>query len=703
MSMTKILNLTLILLALTSCHQETDVSQFKPFVPPVSYEISAKSADSILQKMSIEEKLEYISGYNSFFIKGFDKYGIPSLYLSDATQGVHIRKELDQRLDKSTAFPCPLCLSATWNVELAHEYAKGIGEECRAGGIAVLLGPGMNIYRISQCGRNFEYFGEDPYLTSRMVENYVVGVQSTGTIATLKHFVANNTDFDRYNSNSILDERTLNEIYLPAFKAGIDAGAMAVMCSYNLVDGEWAGQSEYVIKNLLRGHLGFKGLVMTDWWSVHDALKIIKSGQNLEMPGNDQIALNAKGLLKEGKVTDSDINSMAKSILTTTISMGLLQRPVKDTSFLKTFAEHERIALQTAREGIVLLRNQNKILPVKKEYVKKILFTGMFAEKRARGGGSGDVEGYNPVSMLNALRNEFGEKIEYIKTPTPEQLKKADIVILSIGTFDEEGYDRPFDLPDSVENMVVTTSALNSKTIVVVNSGSGVNMSSWNEKVAAILYAWYPGQNGNLALAEIISGKTNPSAKLPISIEKRFEDSPGYGYMPKGETFRGRIYVDSSSHFPVYPVEYKEGVFVGYRWYESKKIEPLYPFGFGLSYTRYEYADIKLSNSKLKSAGYVDVEFTVKNSGKADGAEIAQLYVQPHTPLVARPVKELKGFKKIWLKTGESKTVRIRLQEKDFAYWDDRTHNWLAEAGEYTILVGAASNDIRHRIKITLK
>ncbi len=702
MKKTHLFLISISIILFSACNQE-DKSKFKPFVPPVSYEKASLRADSIIQKMSIEEKLLYIDGYNQFFVRGFEKYGIPQLYFSDATQGVHIRKELDQQLDKSTAFPCPLALAATWNVELSYNYAKSVGEECRAGDIAVLLAPGMNIYRVSQCGRNFEYFGEDPFLTSRMIENYVVGVQSTGTMATLKHFVANNTDFDRYNSNSIVDERTLNEIYMPGFKAGIDAGAMAVMTSYNLLNGEWTGQSEYVIKNLLRNHLGFKGLVMTDWWSVHDAEKIIKSGQNLEMPGNIHIKNNAARLLKEGKVNESNINSMAKSILTTTIAMGLLDRPVKDTSYLKTFPVHVQIALQTAREGIVLLRNQNNILPIKNEAGKKILFTGMFAERRARGGGSGDVEGYDAMSMRDALINEIGSNITYVKNPTESQIKAADIVILSVGTFDEEGWDRPFELPDSVENLILNTSLQNPNTIVVVNSGSGIKMSNWNEKVTAIIYAWYPGQNGNVALAEIISGKINPSAKLPMSIEKKFEDSPGFGYMPKGETLRSRIYKDSSSHFPVYDVKYNEGVLVGYRWYETKKIEPLYSFGFGLSYTTFEYSNIKSSKSTFNRKGFFEVEFTVKNTGNVDGAEIAQLYVQPQQSLVPRPIKELKGFRKIILKAGESKTVSLKLNERDFAYWDIKTNNWLTESGSYSILVGAASNDIRLNTKVEIK
>ena len=637
------------------------MKEVKPFEPPISYEQAGKTADSILAHLSVEDKIQLIGGHNLFFVKGFEKYNIPELYLSDATQGVHIRKNLSDQLKKSVAFPCPVNLAATWNTKLAYEYAKSVGEECRAGGIAVLLGPGMNIYRVSQAGRSFEYFGEDPFLASRMIENYVTGVQSTGTIATLKHFVCNNTDFHRRTSNSIIDERTLHEIYLPAFKSGIDAGAMAVMTSYNQVNGEWAGQSGYVINKLLRKELGFKWLVMTDWWSVYDPVKVIKSGQDLEMPGNatdDNAALkeigdvyirsNALRLLNEGKISGSDINRMAKSILKTSIAMGLQERPVRDETYLKNFPQHEKVALQTAREGIVLLRNENNILPLKKDVTKKIILTGNYVTKLARGGGSADVEGYNIVTMFDALKYDYKDHLDYVETPTDEQIKNANAVLLSIGTDDSEGWDMPFDLPEQLEEKIIHYSEINPNIVVVVNSGRGINMTGWNQKVAAIIYAWYPGQNGNTALAEIIAGKVTPSGKLPITIEKRFEDSPGHSYIPAEEKLYTGWNEDMDMKIPVNNIEYKEGVFVGYRWYDSKKIEPLYYFGYGLSYTTFKFYGLKLSDKILKKGGKLTVEFTVQNSGKIAGAEVAQLYVHDVNARVPRPEKELKGFVKVF-------------------------------------------------------
>jgi beta-glucosidase len=689
---------------------------YKPFQPKIGFEDASKRADALLSKLTLEEKIELIGGHRFFYIKGFDKYGIPELYLSDATQGVHIRKELNDQLKKSTAFPCPIALSATWNIELANKYAESIGEECRAGGIAVLLGPGMNIYRISQNGRNFEYFGEDPFLAARMIENYVSGLQSTGTIATLKHFLCNNTEYYRRKSNSIVDERAIHEIYTPAFKAGIDAGAMAVMTSYNQVNGEWSPQSHYVVTDLLRNDLGFKWLVMSDWWSTWDPVKTMKSGLDLEMPGEagDRMDLlkkmgeifvkdASKKLLEQGKISENDINRMAGDILRTEIAMGLMDRPVKDDSLLDKYGEHERVALQTAREAIVLLRNENKLLPILPDNKNKILLTGDYVEKIAKGGGSAEVEGYNHSTLLQALKNVYGDNLDYAKEPSDEEIKSAGAVLVSIGTHDSEGLDRYFELPAATENRIIKMAGLNRNVVVIVNTGGGIRMTGWNQKVAAILYAWYLGQNGNNALAEVISGKTNPSGKLPISIEKKFEDSPGYPYIPKGEKLYENWADDMSMSIPIRNVEYKEGIFVGYRYYEAKKIEPLYPFGFGLSYSSFEYSGLKLSKEEIIKGENLSVSFLVKNTGSVAGYETAELYIRDRESSVPRPVKELKGFKKVFLEPGESKTVEIPLCERDFSFWDPTSKDWKAEPGEFIIMVGTSSNDIRESAKLMMK
>lgn len=692
------------------------MNEFKPFHPPIAYEEALNKADSLLAGFSLEQKIDLIGGHNFFFVRGFPEFDIPQLCLTDATAGIHIRNEFSDRLEKSVAFPAPVALAASWNPELSHEVARAIGEECRAGGIAVLLGPGMNIYRISQCGRNFEYFGEDPFLAARMIENFVTGVQSTGTIATLKHFICNNTDYYRRRSNSIVGERALHEIYLPAFKAGIDAGAMAVMTSYNQVNGEWSGQNRFVIDQLLRKELGFKWLVMTDWWSTYDPVKVITSGQDLEMAGapreNDPrfdklgdvyLRTNAMRLVREGKVSESDIHRMAESILTTEIAMGLTERPLKDETLLEKFAQHEEVALREAREGMVLLKNENGILPVQRDSGKKLLLTGDYLTKLPSGGGSAIVEGYDNLNMSKALEDEFGGAIACLENPSDEEIRQADVVLVSIGTDDSEGWDRPFELPAETDAKIARYAELNRHVVVIVNSGGGVEMTPWNDKVAGIIYAWYPGQIGNRALAEIISGKINPSGKLPITIEKDFSDSPGSGYIPEGRRLYEGPANDLDPSIPVYDIEYSEGVFVGYRWYDSRNIEPLYHFGYGLSYTTFELRDLRLSGHSFGERDTLTVEFTVENTGKVGGAEVAQLYVREMNPTVSRPVKELKGFRKVFLRPGESRRVTLALTVRDFSYWDADEHAWRATPGEFMILIGTASNDVRLSDTVVLR
>ncbi|MCX7984819.1 MAG: glycoside hydrolase family 3 C-terminal domain-containing protein [Bacteroidetes bacterium] len=673
---------------------------------PRSYTEALQLADSIIALMTEEELLSYIGGDRSFFIRPIPRLGIREVYMTDATQGVHIREKFHDAdlskyaLRKSTAFPCPLALTATWNTELAYKYARAIGEECRAGGIGILLGPGLNHYRHAQCGRNFEYFGEDPFLRSQLIAAYVQGVQSTGTVATLKHFVANNTEYYRRKSNSIIDERTLHEIYLPGFKAGIDAGATAVMTSYNLLNGEWCGQSEYVINVLLRKELGFKYLVMTDWWSVYDGTKVIKSGQDLEMPCALAVK-NARELVVDGKVSMDDIRRMVRNILTTYFRMRLDKRK-PDPQYYETFPYHEHLALEVARESIVLLKNENKILPIKNT-VTTILVTGEYIEKLAMGGGSAEVKGYNTITLLDALKQEFHDRIVYKKAPTDEDIRTADVVLCNVGTFDSEGWDRPFELPAPQEDLVNRCVTLNPRTIVVVTSGGGVRMTAWAPRAKAILYAWYGGQNGSIAIAEVLSGKVTPSGKLPITIEREFCDSPGYGYIPIGEKLYTGWHGEEEKEHPVYNIEYKEGIFTGYRWYDAKNIEPLYPFGFGLSYTTFEYSDIKVSQEKIKQGETLIVSCKLKNIGMVNGKEIVQVYIRDVQSSVPRPPKELKGFVKVALNAGEQVRIEIPLKTESFAFWSPQERKWVVEPGEFELLIGTSSRDIRLKKTIVVE
>lgn len=703
--------------------QVEEPAAFIPYKPSVGFKEADSRAKAYLAKMTLEEKCQMISGHNNFFVKGFPQHGIPEFYMTDATAGVHLRDYLTNPkvknnssfqvseadvaalgdkyvMEKSVAFPAPVTMAASWNRNVAYEQAKSISEECRAGNVAVLLGPGMNIYWTATNGRNFEYLGEDPYLAARMVENYVIGMQNTGTMATLKHFVANNFEYKRRMSNAIIGERALNEIYLPAFKAGVDAGAMAVMTSYNKVNDEWCGQSTKLIKGVLRTQLGFKNLVMSDWASLYDAAFAIRSGQDLEMSGSARktgkfpftiLREDAPAQLRLNKVKEADIDRMCTDIMRSFIMMGMYDRPVKEASYLKNYPAHEAAALNVAREGIVLLRNDKNFLPVKPGK-KTILLTGEFADKLPYGGGSAEVKGYDNVTLRDALSQIYGAKFSFEKNPTDAQLKKADVVIVSVGTYDKEGADRPFALPDTAENKVLRAAALNPNTMVIINSGGGIRMSGWNEKVKAIVHGWYPGQLGNVAVAEILSGSVNPSGKLPISIEKEWKDAASFDFVPKGPGQDEPHRMDRQFLIPQPNVPYKEGVFVGYRWYESQKIEPLYAFGFGLSYTKFAYSDLKLAKEG-KIGQDVVVEFKVRNTGKVAGKEAVQLYVKDDECSLPRPNKELKAFYKVDLKPGETKSVRLTVKAADLAFYNDKTHKWTTEAGNFTIFVGGASNN----------
>lgn len=666
-------------------------------------------AAKLVSEMTNEEKFSMIGGYNNFFMNGIERLGMQPLYMSDATAGVHIRKELDSKLEKSVAFPAPVALAATWNPQLAYMMSRAIGEECNAGNISFLLGPGLNIYRISQNGRNFEYFGEDPCLASRMTENYVIGMQSTGTMATLKHFVCNNNEHHRRLSNSIVSKRALHEIYLPAFKAGIDAGVASVMTSYNMVNGDYTAESNELVTGLLRNRLGFQGLVMSDWRSVYNPVKAILSGLDLEMPGDYADWLKALGdtpfthlkhtapaLVEAGDVKMQDIERMVKNSIATTLMYSVCDNSSNSARSLSEddFSRHVSTALEVAREGVVLLKNRDSLLPLTPEKVsgKKILLSGMLLDTIPAGGGSALVEGFDNVTIRQALEKRFGKALSVKAFPTDKDIKKSDYTIICVGTADREGIDRPFALADSLENLVKRAVKLNPNTVVIVNSGGGVRMTDWDADCGAILYAWFPGQIGNVALSEIISGETNPSGKLPFTIEREFSDTPGKDYKPKNEAFEMPWQDEYSFKFPINNINYDEGVFVGYRWFEAKNIMPLYPFGFGLSYTDFHFSDLEIPHTfegeKLR------LSFSVENTGEIAGKEVVQLYIGKAEATVERPVKELKNFRKVFLKPGEKNTLEFIITSQDLAYFDEDADDWAIEKGLYNVYLGNSSDNI---------
>lgn len=676
----------------------------------MSWDEAYRQADDRIARLSLDEKIRFMRGYSSFFFYGVPEKGIPYLYLSDATQGVHMRDNLPdptmvRQLARSTAFPSPIMLAATFNPDLAYEYAQAVGEECRAGGIEVLLGPGLNIYRNAQCGRNFEYLGEDPHLASVLCAAYVRGMQSTGTAACLKHFLCNETEFYRRRSNSVVDERALHEIYLPPFRAGIEAGAAYVMTSYNRLNGEWTGQDHLTISGLLRGELGFRGCVMSDWSSVYDTEKVIKSGQNVEMPGRKEFFQEVRRLLREGRIAEADIDRMIRPNLATAIAFGFYDREKYRPELLERFPAHLETALQVAAEGTVLLRN-NGLLPLAPD--RKILLTGRFTEEIPRTGGcssaSAEVVGYDNVSLATALRAEFGQAaVRVVQRPTSEELAAADVVLVSTGTIDVESFERPFALPRAEEAFVRMAVETNPNTIVLVNSGSGIRMTGWNDRAAALLYGWYPGQNGFKALAGILSGRINPSGKLPATLEREFRDSPAHGTLPAGaELYHLSPRAYNERLISLYDIDYKESVLVGYRWYETKGIAPLYPFGFGLSYTSFELS--KPRAAKVFPADKpLRVSVRLTNTGDRAGAEVVQLYVSQNNPTVLRPEKELKAFRKVTLEAGQAATVEFEIERNDLARWDDTAHCWQVDPDEYTLLLGTSSADIAATLPVRVE
>lgn len=677
--------------------------------PVIDWDEAYRQADSLISGLTLDEKIHFMRGYSSFFFYGVPEKGIPYLYLSDATQGIHLRNNLPDRtmvrqLERSTAFPSPIMLASTFDPELAYRYAEAVGEECRAGGIEVLLGPGVNITRNAQCGRNFEYLGEDPCLASALTAAYVRGMQSTGTAACLKHFIGNETEFYRRRSNSLIDERALHEIYMPAFRAGIEAGAAYVMTSYNRLNGEWTGQDGRVIEDLLRRELGFRGCVMSDWRSVYDTEKIVRSGQNVEMPGRDEFFDEVRKLLDEGRITERDIERMIRPNLATALAFGLYGREKYAPELLDRFPAHARLACDVAARGAVLLKNDG-ILPLAPG--RKILLTGRFVDQIPRTGGSSsasaEVIGYDNVSLREALGAEFGDRVQVVEHPTREELAAADVVLVSAGTIDVESFERPFALPSAEERFIRMAVEANPRTVVLVNTGSGIRMSGWNDRAAAILYGWYPGQNGMTALAGILSGRINPSGKLPLTIEREFSDSPAAGTMPAGAEFYNkapRAY--NEQMIRLYDVDYAESVLVGYRWYETRGIRPLYPFGFGLSYTTFSLSKPRAARI-FPEKEPLKVRVTLSNTGERDGAEVVQLYVSQRNPSVLRPVKELKAFRRVELAPGESREVTFDLGRECLAYWDDKAHDWRVDPGEYVLSLGTSSADVAFELPVEVK
>ncbi len=806
--------------------------------------------EAILSKMTLEQKIDMLGGEDDFYIRAYPELGLPRLRMADGPIGV-------RHGGPSTTMTGGISLAASWDPALAVEVGTQIGRDARAKGVHFMLGPAFNIYRAPMNGRNFEYLGEDPYLAAQIAVGYIEGMQSQGVSATAKHFMGNNSDYDRHNTDSIIDERTMREIYLPAFEAAVkQAHVRAVMDSYNLTNGSHMTQNAHLNIDVLKKEWGFDGILMSDWTSTYDAVAAANGGLDLEMPSGK--FLNREKLLpaiQQGQVSVATIDDKVRRILRVAIQFGWLDREQTDLTISRYNRKGDRVALQAAREGAVLLKNDGNLLPLKKDAIRSILVVGPDAHPAVPvGGGSAHAVPFEAVSFLQGISDYVGnsaqvfyspgiptvqemsalksfstaassgtpgftaehftnpdlqgtpfltrteERVDFGPPPSKRTLPgealssrwtgyyrpgaagryvlfvsssgedgghyrvfvddkivlddwttsneilgsatlsfdsnphkvvlehhgqsdwlggrlhmgitregtfvlpdakklaaKADVVVVAVGFDPEsesEGADRTFGLPPGQVELIQEMAAANKKTIVVLTSGGGVDMNAWIDRVPALLEAWYPGQEGGKAAAEILFGDVNPSGRLPATFESRWEDNPVYdSYYPQAGSNR---------------VPYKEGLFVGYRGYEHNGTKPLFPFGYGLSYTSFQYANlaIKPADVHAKNDGFsapiYQVSFDTTNTGARAGADVAQIYVaEPHSK-VSRPAKELKGFARINLKPGETRAATVTLDGRAFSYYDVDAKKWRADPGEYRILVGRSSQDIQLHSGLTL-
>jgi len=693
-----------------------------------------KKIAALVKKMTLEEKAGMLHANSKFYVSGVERLGIPELALSDGPHGV--RAEINRHNwsysgwtnDSSTCFPPGTALAASWNPGLARERGLVLGEEARFRKKDVLLGPGINIIRSPLCGRNFEYLSEDPFLISAMAVPYIQALQSKDVAASVKHYLANNQEDNRFRIDVSMSERALREIYLPGFKAAItDGGALTVMAAYNKFRGDWCSENDYLDRSILRNELGFKGVLMTDWDAAHSTVKAAFAGLDLEM-GTDKKDYNdwyfANPLVqavKEGKVPMALVDEKVSNILRVMMKIKMLGDKTREKGSLNT-RDHQRAAYNSAAEAAVLLRNENKVLPIDFTKIRSIAVIGDNAtRKHSNGGLSSEIKTLYEVTPLEALTKKFGNSVKinfaagYEKQSTfyegnnkgqsdtkkvdwklidaaVEASRKSDIAVIFGGLnhdFDTESFDRQdMKLPYGQETLIQEVAKANPKTIVVIIAGSPLELAGIVNRVPSILWAWYGGMEAGNALTDILSGKVNPSGKMPFTLPVSLEQTPGnaLGNYP-GHNLR---------------VNYEEDILVGYRWFDTKKIASQFPFGYGLSYTTFELSELNTDKSTYHKDEVIHVKFVVRNIGSAFGAEVAQVYVSEPVCSVLRPDKELKGFEKVFLQPGESKKVELRLNISDLAFYDEVMKVWKLEPGDFLLHLGTSSGHICQTVKIVV-
>lgn len=654
-----------------------------------------RDVKAIIREMTLEEKAGMCSGKDFWHLKGVERLGIPEVMVSDGPHGLRKQAEEADHLGlnesiKAVCFPTACATACSFDRDLLEEMGERIGDECQAEDLSVILGPAVNIKRSPLCGRNFEYFSEDPYLASQMAAAHIKGVQSKNVGTSIKHFAANNQEHRRMSCSSEIDERTLREIYLAAFETAIkEAKPDTVMCSYNRINGEFASENHWLLTEVLRDQWGFEGYVMSDWGAVNDRVKGLKAGLELEMPGSggntDKEIVEA---VKNGELEESVLDRAVERILNIVFKFTDNRQEGKFD-----LEEDHKLAAKIAGESMVLLKNEG-VLPLPAQG-KKIAFIGKFAETpRFQGGGSSHINSFKITSALEAVKEvaevtyaqgyDVKEDVidQAMLNQAVETAKEADVAVIFAGlpdAFESEGYDRThMRMPDCQNTLISEIAKVQENVVVVLHNGSPVEMP-WADQVKGILEAYLCGQAVGQAEVDILFGKVNPSGKLAETIPYKLSDNPSYLNFP-GDGQK---------------VEYKEGVFVGYRYYDTKEMPVRYPFGYGLSYTTFEYSDLQLSSDKIKDTDKLKVTLKVKNTGNRAGKEIVQLYVADKTGAASRPVKELKNFVKVELQPQEEKTVEMELDKRSFAWYNTDIHDWYAASGEYEILAAASSRDIR--------
>ena len=644
--------------------------------------------------MTLEEKAGMCSGLDFWHLKEVEHLGIPKVMVSDGPHGLRKQDEKGDHLGindsiKAVCFPPAVLSACSFDRGLMEEMGKAIGREAQANDVSVVLGPAVNIKRSPLCGRNFEYYSEDPYLAGEIAAAFVKGVQSQHVGTSIKHFAANNQEYRRMSSSSEVDERTLREIYFPAFETAVKkAQPYTFMCSYNQINGTFASENKWLLTDVLRGEWGFKGYVMSDWGAVNDRVKGLEAGLELEMPasGGDNDAMIVKAV-KDGALEEKILDQAVERILRIIFEYADHRKPQEFTME----KDHEE-AQHIAEESMVLLKNENHILPLKTS--EKAAFIGGFARNpRFQGGGSSHINCFKTTNVLDSVPCDAqvvyaegfpADRDFYDKALADEAVKaaaEADKAVIFAGlpeSFESEGYDRShMRLPECQNRLITEILKVQPNTVIVLHNGSPVEMP-WLGEIKGLLETYLGGQAGGAAAANILYGKINPSGKLAETMPLKLSDNPSYLNFGGGEK-----------------VEYREGIFVGYRYYDTKEMDMAFPFGYGLSYTTFAYSNLKLSMENPTEKDTVMVSADVTNTGKSAGKEVVQLYIRDLTGSAIRPEKELKGFEKVFLEPGETKTVTMELNKRSFAWYNTELHDWFAASGDYEILVGASSRDIR--------